>query len=322
MMPTPTPTRTREQPDPAPLNAHCPPISQSSVGLLALDSTRLSSPPPSPVFVALSCSPLQAVLLMARALSFVGFGGERGCCYPSSPDYSPLAASPGSRATSPEYKPVSLLWMPEHGPSTTLRLGPSTPPPLRRVASPDCSPLSPCCGWSAESPDYRPSDPPRRAASPDYAPPSTPTYGVASPEYTPVSREWRAAASPDYTPSDRRRRAASPDYAPSSLTSPPRSATAASPDYTPLTLPARAPPTPDYSPSTLPPSPLVSDAESHTSPPRRSCRRRHPYQRSGAPAAEPGAPVGSAQPRPAPCCLLGGSGIVKSLFPSGFFMCI
>jgi DNA-directed RNA polymerase II subunit RPB1 len=102
---------------------------------------------------------------------------------------------------------------------------------------------------------------------------------VGSPEYTPVSRLWRAAGSPVNGPSDPPAAGAgSPDCA---LASAPRRA--ASPDYTPRTPPARAPPpqSPDYS-RPLPPSPLVPDADPGTSPARCYLRRHHPYQRSGA----------------------------------------
>ncbi|KAK3151578.1 hypothetical protein QOZ80_3AG0247670 [Eleusine coracana subsp. coracana] len=182
------------------------------------------------------------------ALSF--FAGER------------LMAAPlPCRAASPEYTPVSPFWrkdrLPDHSPSTTLRLGTKMPSPPHRAASPDYAPSSTwrdaMCRehtpvsryWDAAgSPEYTPSTPAIREASPFYAP--------DSPEYTPVSTYWRrAAGSADYTPSSppRRRRAFTPQS--------PRGAHA---------------PSPDYIPSTPPPSPPVSDAESRTSLPR-----RHPY---------------------------------------------
>ncbi|KAM0916701.1 hypothetical protein ACQ4PT_010041 [Festuca glaucescens] len=184
-----------------------------------------------------------------------------------------------------EYTPSSPL--PPAG--SSLDYSPSSP--LPRAGSPDYTPSEP----SAASPYYTPSTPPSRASSPDYTPGTPPWSFLVSDaesrmpaDYTPgtpssslLVSDAESRMSPDYTPgtpsssllvSDAESHM-SPDYTPSTPTS-----RAASPDYTPSTPSSRAA-SPDYTPSTPPPSPLVSDAESRMSTPR---RRHHPYQRSSA----------------------------------------
>ncbi|PUZ66518.1 hypothetical protein GQ55_3G317500 [Panicum hallii var. hallii] len=125
-----------------------------------------------------------------------------------------------------------------------------------RLAAPPCrrtyyTPSSPS--------EYSPSTLSSQAAATEYAPSTPSSSFAASPEYTPLTPS-------DYIPATPSSRADSaPDY--TAATPAPASRATSPPDYTPATPSSRTDSTPDYTPSTpLPSSPLVSDAESRTSP--------------------------------------------------------
>ncbi|OEL29947.1 hypothetical protein BAE44_0009034 [Dichanthelium oligosanthes] len=187
---------------------------------------------------------------------------------------------------------------------------------------------------AGSTPEYTPSNPSRRAGSPEYMPsqryaspayaPATPEYSPATPEYTPQSPSGRSSpdyfvadfdvfngremsyypsSSPRYSP-----RAASPEYTPPTPEYTPLSPSrrSASPDYTPESPPRRGQhaTTPEYTPATPEYTPLslsrCSASPDYTpeSPPRRGRRAATPEYTPSTPPPSPA--VSDAESRTSP----------------------